>query len=343
MGTALRNILCSSLLVSALVMAEPLSAQISRPAPNFGGSRDNGAIHKRENPGNYERIGSNRVGNSDNSSSRPSRPGFGNNENNGSNRPNRPGFGNNSSGSNRPNRPGFGNNSSSGSNRPSRPGFGNNSNGSNRPNRPGDNGGHRPGFSYERPGRPAPNPGFSYGRPTPPPPHRHNWDRPLPPPHRPYRPIGRPIPHPVPVYGYRPYASAPIINSILGLTFGTLYASTLDYLYNRGYEIDGYIDNRIYLRNVRELAFNWPDATIYYDTYGRLSSAQFIYSAPYNMLSRYDRLYGDLCRTYGAPMTSSISGFTRTITWYGGDARGYVTLEYDYSNGRYYTILSYGN
>ena len=300
MGTALRNILCSSLLASALVMAEPLSAQISRPAPNFGGSRDNGAIHKRENPGNYERIGSNRVGNSDNSSSRPSRPGFGNNENNGSNRPNRP-------------------------------------------NRPGDNGGHRPGFSYERPGRPAPNPGFSYGRPTPPPPHRHNWDRPLPPPHRPYRPIGRPIPRPVPVYGYRPYASAPIINSILGLTFGTLYASTLDYLYNRGYEIDGYIDNRIYLRNVRELAFNWPDATIYYDTYGRLSSAQFIYSAPYNMLSRYDRLYGDLCRTYGSPMTSSISGFTRTITWYGSDAHGYVTLEYDYSNGRYYTILSYGN
>lgn len=336
MRTTLRNILCSSLIASAMMMVEPLSAQISRPAPGMGSSRDNGAIHRRENPGNFERQGNSRVVNrNDNNSSRPSKPGSDNR---------RPSFGNDR------------NNNNSNNNRPSRPSYGSDNR---RPNHPG-NEGHRPGgpsnrptpkpkpgFSYERPGHhPAPKPGFSYGRPgTPPPPphHAHNWSRPVPPPQRPYRPIGRPIPRPVPVYGYRPYASAPIINSILGLTFGTLYSATLDYLYNGGYEIDGYIDNTIYLRNVRELAYNWPDASIFYDSYGRLSSAQFIYSTSYNLLSRYDRLYSNLCRTYGPPMSSNISGFTRAITWYGGDARGFVTLEYDYSNGRYYTILSYGN
>lgn len=356
MRTTLRNILCTSLIASAMVMVEPLSAQISRPTPNFGGSRDNGAIHRRENPGNFERQGNNRVVNrTDNSSSsRPSKPGsdnnrrpnFGNDRNdNRGNNGNRPNFGNGNSRPNRPGNDGFGNNGNrpnpGNNSRPSRPG-----NEGHRPGNPNNRPAPKPGFSYERPGSPAPRPGFSYGRPgTPPPPphHAHNWGRPVPPPQRPYRPIGRPIPRPVPVYGYRPYASAPVISSILGLTFGTLYSATLDYLYNGGYEIDGYIDNTIYLRNVRELAYNWPDATIYYDTYGRLSSAQFIYSTSYNLLSRYDRLYSDLCRTYGPPVTSNYSGFTRAITWYGGDARGFVTLEYDYSNGRYYTILSYGN
>ena len=195
---------------------------------------------------------------------------------------------------------------------------------------PGD---HHPGF------KPGNRPGNHYGHATPRP---GNWSKPLPPPHRNYRPIRRPIPRPVPPRGYRPYSAAPVINTILGLTFGTLYNSTLDYLYYKGYEIDGYINNTIYLRNVPEMSFTWPDATIYYDSYGRLTSAQFIYSTSFNALSRYDRLYHNLCMTFGTPVSSRWNGNYREIIWYGGDARGYVTLEYDYSAGRYYTILSYG-
>lgn len=370
MRTNLHRIILSSLIASAMMMSGPILAQRSgRSTPNFGGNKDNGSIHRRENAGNYQRIeknssnkrpdnsshpnfGNNRPSNGNNSGSRPNldnkRPNRPNNGGNNSSRPNfdnkRPDKPNNSS---RPNKPGFS------YERPNRPNNGSRPNLDNkRPDKP-NNGGHRPnkpnkpGFSYERPNKPHPDngnhrPGFSYGPGVPPPPHNHNWSRPLPPPQRPYRPIGRPIPRPVPPHGYHPYVGAPVINTIIGLTFGTLYNATLDYLYTNGYEIDGYVDNTIYLRNVRELSFNWPDATMYYDTYGKLNSAQFIYSTSYNTTSRYNRLYNDLCRTYGSPVSSNMSGLSRTTTWYGGDARGYVTLEYDYSNGRYYTILSYG-
>ena len=49
-----------------------------------------------------------------------------------------------------------------------------------------------------------------------------------------------------------------------------------------------------------------------------------------------------LSMTYGSPVSASWNGAHRETIWYGGDARGYVSLEYDYSGGRYYTILSYG-
>ncbi|MGN1245334.1 MAG: hypothetical protein ACI4UN_01745, partial [Muribaculaceae bacterium] len=172
--------------------------------------------------------------------------------------------------------------------------------------------------------------------------HRPNWSTPVPPPHRNYRPIGRPIPRPVPPHGYHPCHTAPVIHTILGITFGTLYNVSLDYLYNKGYEIDGYADNTVYLRNVPEMGYTWPDATIYYDGYGRLASSQFIYSTSFSATGRYDRLYHTLSMTYGSPVSSSWNGLHRETIWYGGDARGYVSLEYDYSGGRYYTILSYG-
>ena len=151
-----------------------------------------------------------------------------------------------------------------------------------------------------------------------------------------------PIPRPVPPHGYHPCHTAPVIHTILGITFGTLYNVSLDYLYNKGYEIDGYADNTVYLRNVPEMGYTWPDATIYYDSYGRLASSQFIYSTSFSALGRYDRLYHTLSMTYGSPVSASWNGAHRETIWYGGDARGYVSLEYDYSGGRYYTILSYG-
>ncbi|MDO5770963.1 MAG: hypothetical protein Q4Q28_02340, partial [Bacteroidales bacterium] len=222
-----------------------------------------------------------------------------------------------------------------------KPGNNGNHNGNHKPGKPGNNGihnGHNGGVShwpgYRPPSGPAPvvRPGT----------HRPSWSTPVPPPHRNYRPIGRPIPRPVPPHGYHPCHTAPVIHTILGITFGTLYNVSLDYLYSKGYEIDGYADNTVYLRNVPEMGYTWPDATIYYDSYGRLASSQFIYSTSFSALGRYDRLYHTLSMTYGSPVSASWNGAHRETIWYGGDARGYVSLEYDYSGGRYYTILSYG-
>lgn len=254
---------------------------------------------------------------------------------------------NNNKAPNRPSKPGnTGNNSRPGNNGNSRPGSNGNhngnskpgNNGNHKPGKPGHNGNHNSGVShwpgYRPPSGPAPvvRPGT----------HRPNWSAPVPPPHRNYRPIGRPIPRPVPPHGYHPCHTAPVIHTILGITFGTLYHASLDYLYNKGYEIDGYADNTVYLRNVPEMGYTWPDATIYYDSYGRLASSQFIYSTSFSALGRYDRLYHTLSMTYGSPVSASWNGAHRETIWYGGDARGYVSLEYDYSGGRYYTILSYG-
>ena len=251
-----------------------------------------------------------------------------NNNNKTNNRPSRPGNGSNNS------RPG--NNGNHNGN--SKPG----NNGNYNPGKPGNNGNHNGNHNggvshwpgYRPPSGPAPvvRPGT----------HRPNWSTPVPPPHRNYRPIGRPIPRPVPPHGYHPCHTAPVIHTILGITFGTLYNASLDYLYSKGYEIDGYADNTVYLRNVPEMGYTWPDATIYYDSYGRLASSQFIYSTSFSALGRYDRLYHTLSMTYGSPVSASWNGAHRETIWYGGDARGYVSLEYDYSGGRYYTILSYG-
>ena len=245
---------------------------------------------------------------------------------------------NNNKTNNRPSRPG--NNGNHNGN--SKPGNNGNHNGNHKPGKPGNNGihngNHNSGVShwpgYRPPSGPAPvvRPGT----------HRPNWSTPVPPPHRNYRPVCRPIPRPVPPHGYHPCHTAPVIHTILGITFGTLYNVSLDYLYNKGYEIDGYADNTVYLRNVPEMGYTWPDATIYYDSYGRLASSQFIYSTSFSALGRYDRLYHTLSMTYGSPVSASWNGAHRETIWYGGDARGYVSLEYDYSGGRYYTILSYG-
>ena len=327
MNATLRNILLASSLFAGLTFAPVINSQIQRPTHtnNRPGSGNNGNHNgNRPGSGNNGNHNGNRPGSGNNSSHNGNRPGSGNNGSHNGNRPgsshngNRPG----NNGSHNGNRPGSGNNGSHNGNRPGVP---------SRPNHNSGNINHWPGDRHGNgwhPGHNSPAPG--------------NWSRPVPPPHRAYRPISRPIPRPVRPHGYCPHHGAPVISTVLGLTFGTLYNSTLDYLYYKGYEIDGYVDNTIYLRNVREMAYTWPDATMYYDAYGHLTGAQFIYSTSYNALGRYDRLYHNLCLTYGTPVSSRWNGHHREMMWYGGDSRGYVTLEYDYSAGRYYTILSYG-
>ena len=327
MNATLRNLLVASTIAVGMILTPYAEAQVSRPAPT-----------RSSNTSRNDRNNNNKTNN------RPSRPGNGSNNsrpgNNGNN--SRPGNGsNNSRPGNNGNHNGNSKPGNNGNYNPGKPGNNGNHNGNYKPGKPGNNGihnGHNSGVShwpgYRPPSGPAPvvRPGT----------HRPNWSTPVPPPHRNYRPIGRPIPRPVPPHGYHPCHTAPVIHTILGITFGTLYNASLDYLYSKGYEIDGYADNTVYLRNVPEMGYTWPDATIYYDSYGRLASSQFIYSTSFSALGRYDRLYHTLSMTYGSPVSSIWNGLHRETIWYGGDARGYVSLEYDYSGGRYYTILSYG-
>ena len=138
--------------------------------------------------------------------------------------------------------------------------------------------------------------------------------------------------------GWHPYASAPIIDRILGITFGTLFDTSLDYLYYNGYEIDGYADRIIYLRNVPLLGLNWGDVMLCYDDMNRLVNAQFIFYSTYNDHRRYDRVYNSLCRVYGTPFTNS----NNALSWYGGGSTGWVTLTTHSNLGHYYTTLSIG-
>ena len=341
MNATLRNLLVASTIAVGMILTPYAEAQVSRPAPTRSSAtsrndrnnnnKTNNRPSRPVNTGNNSRPGNNgnsRPGNGSNNS----RPGN-NGNHNGNSKP-----GNN--GNYKPGKPGN-NGNHNGNHKPGKPGNNGNHNGNHKPGKPGNNGihnGHNGGVShwpgYRPPSGPAPvvRPGT----------HRPNWSTPVPPPHRNYRPIGRPIPRPVPPHGYHPCHTAPVIHTILGITFGTLYNASLDYLYSKGYEIDGYADNTVYLRNVPEMGYTWPDATIYYDSYGRLASSQFIYSTSFSALGRYDRLYHTLSMTYGSPVSASWNGAHRETIWYGGDARGYVSLEYDYSGGRYYTILSYG-
>lgn len=165
-----------------------------------------------------------------------------------------------------------------------------------------------------------------------------NWGRPLPPPARPYRPAPLRYYRPVVPTHYRPYAGAPVIDRILGISFGSLFNVSLNYLYSNNYYIDGYDSDIIYLRDVRMLNLLWPDVMLCYDSYGRLANAQFVISTGYADRSRYNRLYHDLSAVYGPPISVDAAG----ATWFGGNTTGYVTLSAAMNGARFYTTLSVG-
>ena len=168
--------------------------------------------------------------------------------------------------------------------------------------------------------------------------HSWSWSRPLPPPVRPYRPIVYEWYRPVIPYGWAPYAGAPVIDRILGLAFGSLFDTSIEYLYYNGYEIDGYADHIIYLRNVMLLNNLWDDVMLSFDGSDRLVNAQFVYhSSSYNNY-RYRRIYNSLTRVYGAPITSD----SRGISWYGGGCTGWITLSTNVNLGHHYMTLSIG-
>lgn len=256
-------------------------------------------------------------------------------------RPNNSGRPSNSSG-----RPGNNNNGH-------RPGNNGGSNGhrpgNNNPGRPGNNNnGHRPGNNGHNPGRPG-HGGYNPGRPHRPGgdyrPNRPHRPTVIVPPHRPHRPPMRPWSRPVPPPSWRPRPAAPVIASILGITFGTAINMSLDYLINRGYTIDGYGNEAVYLRDVNEMSYYWPDATLYYGA-GGLARSEFLYSTSYPDPIRYNSLYTRFNRTYGPPINIVRTGGVLSATWFAPN-RGYVTIDYrsQYSLGgelRYFTTLTFG-
>ena len=167
------------------------------------------------------------------------------------------------------------------------------------------------------------------------------WDVRVAPPVRPYRPRYLHVYRPIRPMGWRPVVGIPVIRGFLGLEFGMYYNTSLSYLYSNGYYIDGFYDNVVYLRDVMELDYYWPDVMLQYDDYNRLVYAQMIYSTAYADRSRLRRIYRQLCLLYGSPVTFRDDEISQ-ISWYGGNGEGYVTLRYARHGGRYFTTVSYG-
>ncbi len=224
----------------------------------------------------------------------------------------------------------------------SKPNYDDKHSGNIKPNRPGNNhpgSGHNPNGpkpgnnSVLRPGSPSHHqPHHPNGKPLPPPPHNPNrWIHPLPPP---------------PQAHYHYYPGAMVIDAVLGLTFGVMIDYSISELVNNGYVVDGYADNVVYLSNVEQLGYNWPSVTLYYDD-GYLRSSQFQYwSSSFNS-SRYNNLYNKLSDMYGNPVNIETQNGLNSVSWWGGNNTGYVTLQYGYvkqgSIGNYYTNLIYGS
>lgn len=316
-------------LVSIAMMVPPIEAQ-SRTTGNRN-ERSHSTQNSRPNNSGRPSNSSGRPGNNNNGH-RPGNNGGNNGHRPGNNNPGRPGNNNNG---HRPGNNGGSNGHRPGNNNPGRPG--NNNNG----HRPGNNGHNpgRPGHGGYNPGRPH-RPGGDYRPNRPNRPHRPTV---IVPPHRPHRPPMRPWSRPVPPPSWRPRPAAPVIASILGITFGTAINMSLDYLINRGYTIDGYGNDAVYLRDVNEMSYYWPDATLYYGA-GGLARSEFLYSTSYPDPMRYNSLYTRFNRTYGPPINIVRTGGVLSATWFAPN-RGYVTIDYrsQYSLGgdlRYFTTLT---
>ena len=296
----------------------------ARPASGNNSNHNNNGNHGNYRPGNNGNHNNNRPS----SNNRP--------DNNRPSNNNRPGNDWNH-GNNRP-----GNNGNHGNNRPDNNRPGNNGNhGNNRPGNNGNHGNNRPGNDWHF-GRPN---GGGHGHVAPPRPGGPHRPPMVAPPMRPHRPIAHGWTRPVPPPAWRPRPHAPAISAILGITFGTGFNISLDYLYGRGYIVDGYGDNRVYLRDVNQFNYYWPDATLYYGN-GGLMRSEFLYSTSYPDMMRYTSLYNSLMSTYGAPVNYVTSGASVTATWFAPNS-GYVTLQYSpqYSIGgalRYFTTITFG-
>lgn len=120
--------------------------------------------------------------------------------------------------------------------------------------------------------------------------------------------------------------------------------NTINYLSNSGYAVDGYGADEVYLRNVDQYGYFWPDATMYYNNGGFIGSRFYYSTLAYNM-NRYRDVFSYLTSLYGAPVSTTSSSQGSTATWW-GSGNQYITLEYGPmltdSGQRYFTTLSIG-
>ncbi|MBD5267626.1 MAG: hypothetical protein HDS41_05520 [Bacteroides sp.] len=249
---------------------------------------------------------------------------------------------------------------------------GNNGNHNTSAVRPGNNGNHN-GGAVNRPGNNGNHSGGAVNRPTtgnrhpdfnnrpvagvrpgnnvrPP---QNNAVRPRPdyrppyvqrPPVHVHRPVPRPWHRPMPPAAWRPRPGAPLISAIFGLNFGTALNVSLSFLTGNGYTVTGYGNNAVYLSDVNQYNYYWPEATMYYGNNG-LERTEFFYSTAYPDTMRYNSLYGSLTSLYGSPVNVSNVSSSLSATWFAPN-KGYVTLQYvpQYSSGqlRFFTTITTG-
>lgn len=221
----------------------------------------------------------------------------------------------------------------------------------NRPNNGNNTSAPRPGNNSNTANRPNVGPSTAPGGPSASRPGAGAAMRPstMTPAPRPYRPTPPPTAYtrPVPPTSWKPTTGIPTISGILGITFGTGFNLSLNYLYGAGYNISGYGNNAVYLTDIYMLNYIWPDATLYYSNYG-LTYSEFYYSTPYYDLARYNAVRANLIATYGPPVVTTIpAGGGYQTTWFGYN-NSYITLTFSAATSmgggiRYYTTLTYGN
>lgn len=137
----------------------------------------------------------------------------------------------------------------------------------------------------------------------------------------------------------------PVLSTILGVTFGTGISLSVNALVNSGYNVSGYGNDMVYLTNVPQLNFVWPDATLYY-TNGGLCSSQFVYATPYSDMGRFNAAYNRLVNLYGAPVNYNTVSGNITASWFGNNGQ-FVSLTFAPAytaagDMSYYTTLSFG-
>ncbi len=218
--------------------------------------------------------------------------------------------------------------------------------------RPNHNPGHNNFGNGQNFGRPTSNhrPNNNHGFKQPahavaPAPKPHRPHMAVQPPHRPYRPVPAPWRRPVRPAHWRPAPHAPSLSTMLGVAFGTAINLTINQLINNGYNVGGYNSNTVYLTDVNQTGYFWPDATFYYNA-GGLDRSEFFYTSTYNDNSRYLNLYRAFTSRYGFPVNVVSAPLNMQATWFAPD-RGYITLQYGNGAsmslpGRFVTTLTVG-
>lgn len=132
-----------------------------------------------------------------------------------------------------------------------------------------------------------------------------------------------------------------MFGTILGVALGTAIGASLTALANNGYTVSSYGNDVVYLTNVPQMNYYWPDAALYYNN-GMLYGSQFTNATPYYDMSRFNSLYATFTSQYGMPVEYITRGGITRATWYGA-ANRFVTLTFGLNGGSYYTTLSFGN